>query len=116
MKTIKKSVKQIIMDLLRENGEMPLKDISDAVNGAREGLHPSHVRGVLNRDIKNGSKIFKRAGRGKYALQDVVPEGESKSQPATEGKPSVEEPVSPVEGGESSVAEPVKEGATEGDS
>ena len=65
---IKKSVKQLMIELLRVKGSMFLKDIYINIHSERESVHEAHVRGVLNRDIKNGSKYFQRVERGKYAL------------------------------------------------
>lgn len=73
MGTIKRSVKQIMITVMKVSGnEMSLKDLSTAVNSEREDVHPSHVRGVLNRDIKLGSKTFTRTSRGRYILTPIM--------------------------------------------
>lgn len=65
---IKKSVKMLMIELLKVNGPMLLKDIYTNVRSERENVHEAHVRGVLNRDIKTGGKYFQRVERGKYGL------------------------------------------------
>ena len=65
---INKSVKQLVIELLRQKGAMSLKDIYNDIRSDRENVHEAHVRGVLNKDISTGGKYFQRVGRGKYDL------------------------------------------------
>jgi hypothetical protein len=65
---INKSVKQLVIELLRQKGAMALKDIYNDIRSERENVHEAHVRGVLNKDIQTGGKYFQRVGRGKYGL------------------------------------------------
>lgn len=84
MGTVKKSVKQMILAYLKEKGESSLQDITGYVLSERTEIKSSHVRGVLNDDVRKGSKFFTRSGRGVYSLSvtkseettntEVVPE------------------------------------------
>jgi hypothetical protein len=67
MGTIKKSVKQMIINFLEKNGQSNLKSITNYVLSERE-IHPSHVRGVLNADVKKNGRFFCRDSRGIYSL------------------------------------------------
>jgi hypothetical protein len=90
MRTIKKSVKQLIIALLKEKGAMSLQDIVNYVISERETINPAHIRGVLNSDIKSGGKFFKRVTRGQYDIniksEDIV----------VEGTPTIEEAIGPT--------------------
>ena len=68
MGTVKKSVKQMILAYLKEKGESSLQDITNYVLSERTEIKSSHVRGVLNDDVRKGSKFFTRSGRGVYSL------------------------------------------------
>lgn len=73
MRTINRSIKQILIStMMRNKKEMSIKELSIAVNNEREDINPSHIRGVLNRDIKNGSKTFTRTSRDRYILTPMI--------------------------------------------
>jgi hypothetical protein len=70
MGSINKSVKWLIYRLLKEKGELSLKEIIKYIQLERDGVHVAHIRGVLNSDIKKGSKFFSRVKRGFYTIKE----------------------------------------------
>lgn len=72
MGVIKKSVKQMILVYLKEKGQSTLKDITNYILSERTEIKSSHVRGVLNEDIRKGSKFFTRNSRGIYSLSNNI--------------------------------------------
>jgi len=91
MGTIKKSVKQMVVNFLKEKGSSNLKSIINYVLSERE-VHAAHVRGVLNDDIRKGSKFFTRDSRGVYSLSF----GRTKETPTEEVTPTTTEEVTPA--------------------
>ena len=86
MGTIQKSVKQMVVNFLKEKGSSNLKNIINYILSERE-VHPAHVRGVLNDDIRKGGRFFWRDSRGVYSLSY----GRTKEAPTEEVMPTTEE-------------------------
>lgn len=69
MGTIVKSVKNMIISYLKENGTSTLKNIVSSVLLERPEVKTSQIRGVLNDDVRKGGIYFIRDCRGVYGLK-----------------------------------------------
>lgn len=65
---IKRTVKQLLVDVLCQKGILSLADIYHCIQLKRKNVHKAHIRGILNIDVLTESPIFKRVDEGVYCL------------------------------------------------
>ncbi len=63
-KTKKQTIKEKIIEIMKENGEMTLKKLYDKIDNRKNSV----VRSVIYVSIKTNEKIFVKTGKGKYTL------------------------------------------------
>jgi RNA polymerase sigma factor (sigma-70 family) len=66
--SIKRTVKQLLVSVLRQKGILSLADIYRYIQLKRKNVHKAHIRGVLNVDVLTEFPIFKRVDEGVYCL------------------------------------------------